>query len=155
MRTRRTVVVMTVAVLALAGFTATYLTMFTFGDPFSGTWTLSPDVPYAVVIKLARGGYWVAVADGQTDSGWVAARRSGWVLTPTGVVLTTTPVFRLWNGHLIETDNGLNTLLTKMSGSTSLPPRLSPAVYGILNGMRKEVGHDLAARPAAGIQRRG
>jgi len=133
MKTRRTVVVMLVAVLALAGFTAAYLTRFTFGDPFSGTWTLSPDVPYAVVIKLARGGYSVAVADGQTNGRWVAARRSGRVLTstvrvldngePAGVVSVTTLVFRSWNGHLIETDNGLNMLLTKTSGSTSLPPR--------------------------------
>jgi hypothetical protein len=95
-----------------------------------------PDDPYAVVIHLQRGGYWVAVANGQTSSGWVHARRSGSVLTatvrvldngePTSVVSTTTLVFQSWDGHLVETDHDLNLFLTKVSSSKSMPPPQTP-----------------------------
>ena len=124
-------VVALAVVLALVAFTATYLKIATFGDPFSGTWKLNPGDPYAVVIKLQRGGYFITVANGQTSSGWFHARRSGSALTatlrvldngePTGVVSTTTLVFQSWDGHLVETDHDLDMFLTKMSGSTSLP----------------------------------
>jgi hypothetical protein len=121
-RNRRTVVVVLVVVLVYLGFTVTYLTRFTIGDPFSGTWRLNPADPYAVVIKLTKGGYFIAVANGQTSSGWVAARRSGSVLTGTVRVLDTL-VFQSWDGHLVETDHDLNMFLTKTSGSTSITPR--------------------------------
>jgi hypothetical protein len=137
------VVAVLLVVLAYVGFTAIYLTRFTFGDPFSGTWRLNPDDPYIVVVKLARSGYSIAIANGKTSSGWVSARRSGNVLTAmvrvldsgelTGAASTTTLVFRSWDGHLVETDHDLNLVLTKTSGGTSMPPRQTPVIGGILS----------------------
>jgi hypothetical protein len=134
MKDRRTLVAVWAVVFACVAFATAYLTLFTFGDPFSGTWRLNPDDPYAVVIKLIRGGYFVAVANGQTSSGWFPGRRSGTVLTSTvkglehGVPSSTTLVFESSDGHLVETDHNLNLLLTKTSGSTTIPPPQGPAM---------------------------
>ena len=131
MGNRRTVIVASTVMLALLAFTTAYLRIAAIGDPFSGTWRLNPGDPYAVVVRLQKGGYFIAVENGQTSSGWVHAARSGKVLTatltvlgssePTGGVATTILVFQSWDGHLVETDHGLDFLLTKMNGSTSLP----------------------------------
>ncbi len=125
---------MAVVVLAAVAFSATYLTVFTFGDPFSGTWKLNPDDPQMVVIKLTRAGYLLAVANGQTTTGWFSARRNGTMLTSgvsvldNGALSTTRLVLQFRDGHLVETGNGNLTTLTKMSGSTSLPPYQTPAI---------------------------
>ncbi len=117
--------------MAISAFAGVYLRMAPIGDPFSGTWRLNFSDPYAVVIKLQRSGYFIAVANGQTSSGWVHATRRGGVLTATlgvppnheakGVASSTTLVFQSWGGHLVETDHNLDLVLTKMSDGNALP----------------------------------
>jgi hypothetical protein len=123
-----------VVAAALAAFAAAYLTgLIIVGDPFSGTWRLDPKDAYGVVIKRTGDGYFFAVDNGETSTGWLSAKRKGRVLDsrlrlmdhgqPAGMTVRSTFEYQPWNAHLVQVDHGLHRTFTKVSDSTWIHPQ--------------------------------
>jgi transglutaminase-like putative cysteine protease len=145
-RRRWVVAAIAVAVAAVLGLAAAYLTGYvTFGNPLSGTWKPvgGGDEPTLAIMRTTDSYGWALVfqktANGseKTSTGWFHATRSRNVPTSatrlldngefTGVVLRNRLVFHPWNGHLVLFDSGTQFELSKVNGSTWAPsPQSSP-----------------------------